>query len=151
MEYVEELYQSPGYIGALAKNISDLINRVSIDHLLFKKDSVPETHRLAGRSSECRNLHLGCDGEIKKCPKCYLAQCKQTVGLLQQRLEWPQEKSTIAFQSELKKKGSLGPFVTDELAYLAKKGIKECWDRLPGFVADCLEYYLFLKWGEGLR
>jgi ferrochelatase len=80
-----------------------------------------------------------CETEITEENKfCYKATCFATTRLLAEKLNIPEEKYTVAFQSRLDKKW-LEPFSDEIVKERAKKGDKKLLAFSPAFVADCLE------------
>jgi len=69
---------------------------------------------------------------------CYKAQCYATTRLISERLNIPESKLTVCFQSRLNKDW-LEPFTDKTLIKLAESGIKKVLVFSPAFVADCLE------------
>lgn len=69
----------------------------------------------------------------------YHCHCVKTARLLQERLGWPDEKLTMAFQSRFGPKEWLQPYADETIRGLPAAGAKNVAMISPGFVADCVE------------
>lgn len=69
---------------------------------------------------------------------CYKAACYATTRMLASKLNIPNEKYTVCFQSRLNKDW-LEPFADKTIIQKAKEGAKKILAFSPAFVADCLE------------
>jgi len=109
------------------------------EHVLFSYHGLPERHvnKVYDDGIPCKDHD--CETEINEENKfCYKATCYATTRLLAERLNIPEEKYTVAFQSRLDKKW-LEPFSDEIVEERAKKGEKKLLAFSPAFVADCLE------------
>lgn len=69
----------------------------------------------------------------------YPEHVKRTMQMLLDRLQWPEGKWTLTFQSLFGKDLWLQPYTDATLVKLAKEGVKRVFVATPGFTADCLE------------
>ncbi|CAM2067174.1 ferrochelatase [Sulfidibacter corallicola] len=70
---------------------------------------------------------------------CYRAQCYHVAREIAQRLEIPEERYFVGFQSRLGRTPWIQPYTDQLLEELPKKGIKRLGVLIPSFTADCLE------------
>jgi ferrochelatase len=69
----------------------------------------------------------------------YHCQCQKTSRLLRERLGWAEERWHTTFQSRFGNEAWLQPYTIEEVARLARSGVKRLAIVAPGFSADCLE------------
>ena len=69
----------------------------------------------------------------------YHCQCQKTSRLVRDRLGWAAERWHTTFQSRFGSDPWLRPYTIEEVARLARSGIKRLAVVAPGFSADCLE------------
>jgi ferrochelatase len=69
----------------------------------------------------------------------YRAQCQTTARLLAGRLEIPDDKLVVSFQSRLGRSPWMRPYTDEVLAAQARGGARRAVILSPGFVFDCLE------------
>lgn len=69
----------------------------------------------------------------------YYSQCLETGRLLRERLELPEEKFMVTFQSRFGPEEWLQPYTDKTVEKLAQDGVKKIAVLNPGFVSDCLE------------
>ncbi|HPQ08409.1 MAG TPA: ferrochelatase [Bacteroidia bacterium] len=70
---------------------------------------------------------------------CYRANCIHTTKLIASKLNLPDNKIIISFQSRLGQSEWLKPYTSDVLKNEAQKGTKNLVIVSPAFVTDCLE------------
>lgn len=113
----------------------------SYDHFLFSYHGLPV--RQLGKVDPSGNLKcpdFGCEGCQKEANSyCYLSQCYATTRAIIKKLNLPEDKCTLCFQSRLGKTPWIQPYTSDTLHDLAKKGKKRLLVFSPAFVADCIE------------
>ena len=113
----------------------------SYDHFLFSYHGLPV--RQLGKvdpSGELKCPDFGCEGCRKETNSyCYLSQCYATTRAIIKKLNLPEDKCTLCFQSRLGKTPWIQPYTSDTLHDLAKKGKKRLLVFSPAFVADCIE------------
>ncbi len=135
---ISQFWDHEGYINAFVErgkqhNIEDY------DHVLFSYHGLPERHVNKVYDDGIPCADHDCETEITEENKfCYKATCFATTRLLAEKLNIPEEKYTVAFQSRLDKKW-LEPFSDEIVKERAKKGDKKILAFSPAFVADCLE------------
>ncbi|AZZ37137.1 ferrochelatase [Bdellovibrio sp. qaytius] len=104
----------------------------------------------------------GCELNQKCCERpdisrCYYAQCQQTVNLIAKKLNLPQDRYTLSFQSKVGPKKWLEPATEKTTEALVKeKSVKSLVVACPAFVTDGLEtleeinmelHHRFQQWG----
>lgn len=113
----------------------------SFDHILFSYHGLPV--RQLGKVDPSGSLNcpeFGCDAcKIETKPYCYLSQCYATTRAIATKLNLPQDKYSVCFQSRLGKTPWIQPYTSDALHDLAKEGKKRLLVFSPAFVADCIE------------
>jgi ferrochelatase len=133
-------YNHPDYIAALAAVSTDAV-KTDFDHLLISFHGVPERQIKKSDPTKCHCLTVKdcCNVPSPAHEFCYRAQCFQTAKLLAKKLNLPDAKWSVAFQSRLGKDPWLQPFTDIELERLAQSGVKKLLIMSPAFVSDCLE------------
>ena len=120
LRFVNRYHDDAGYIGALAKRISDhWMSHGRPDKLVLSFHGVPQ-----------RTLSLG---------DPYHCECLKTARLLAERLQLKDDAWTVTFQSRFGKAQWLQPYTEPTLRELAAKGVKRVDLICPGFTGDCLE------------
>ena len=118
--FVNRYHDDPGYIGALAKKVSDQ----------WAASGHPERLVLSFHGVPKRTLLLG---------DAYHCECMKTARLLGERLGLEQGRLLVTFQSRLGKAEWLQPYTEPTLVALAVQGVKRVDVMCPGFTSDCLE------------
>ena len=120
LRFVNRYHDDPGYIGALAKRITDFwTDRGRPDKLVLSFHGVPK-----------RTLALG---------DPYHCECLKTARLLTEQLRVAADDVVVTFQSRLGRAEWLQPYTEPTLIALAKQGLKRVDVACPGFTSDCLE------------
>lgn len=120
LEVVSSYHRLKAFIDLSAKKIQKTLDSDQPDELLLSFHGIP-TRRVADKKDE------------------YYFQCYETFWLIRERLDFPQEKIHMVFQSRFGSEKWLGP-ATDEFALeLIGKGSKKIACYCPSFVVDCLE------------
>ena len=120
LRFVKHFHDDPGYIGALARRVSDhWMTHGRPDRLVLSFHGLPR-----------RSLALG---------DPYHCECLKTGRLLTERLKLREDNVVVTFQSRFGKAEWLKPYTEATLVELAKKGVGRVDVMCPGFVADCLE------------
>ena len=120
LRFVNHYHDDAGYIGALAKRVTD--------HW--------QTHGRAGK------LVLSFHGVPKRTLLLgdpYHCECLKTARLLSERLGLGADEVQVTFQSRLGRAEWLQPYTEPTLIALAKNGLKRVDLMCPGFTSDCLE------------
>jgi ferrochelatase len=137
VKFVSQYYDHPQFIEAFAAR-GQKYNLADYDHILFSYHGLPE-RQVDKVHSDGRCANHNCEHEITEENKyCYKATCYATTRLLVEKLNIPQGKYTVCFQSRLDKKW-LMPFSDKVVEECARKGMKKILVFSPAFTADCLE------------
>ena len=118
---VPSYYDHPLYIEALAKSIDERYARLDErpQILLTSYHGVPKRYLLEGDPYHC--------------------QCQKTTRLLRERLGWQDREIATTFQSKFGPEEWLQPYTVEEVARLAKSGIRHLAIMAPAFSSDCVE------------
>jgi len=120
LRFVKHYHDDPGYVGALARRVSDhWMTHGRPDRLVLSFHGLPQ-----------RSLTLG---------DPYHCECLKTGRLLAERLKLREESVAVTFQSRFGKAEWLKPYTEPTLVALAKQGVGRVDVFCPGFFADCLE------------
>jgi ferrochelatase len=120
LRFVKHFHDDAGYIGALARRVSDhWMTHGRPDRLVLSFHGLPQ-----------RSLSLG---------DPYHCECLKTGRLLTERLKLREDNVVVTFQSRFGKAEWLKPYTAPTLVALAKEGVGRVDVFCPGFVADCLE------------
>jgi len=133
-------YREEEYLNALAESLKPYLEQ-EYDHLLFSFHGVPERHIRKGDTTRCHCLKVEncCEKDSPAHAFCYSHQCKKTIQLVAEKLDLPEEKYSVSFQSRLGREEWLKPYTAKRLEELPKEGIKKLLVACPAFVSDCLE------------
>ena len=139
IKFVEPYYNDPGYIDALAENMRSYVAG-DYDKILFSYHGVPARHIRKSDTTGCHCLKVSncCEVPSAAHAHCYRHQCFTTTKLVMAKLNIPESKYAISFQSRLGK-GWLEPFTDIRLKELPGEGVKKLLILCPAFVSDCLE------------
>lgn len=138
IKVISQFFNHPGYIDAFVDK-GKKYNPEEYDHVLFSYHGLPE------RQIDKVHPELKCgDCDCHKAYKpeyelCYRNECYETTRLIAGKLNIPQEKYTVAFQSRLGKTPWLTPYSDKVVEDLAKEGKKKILAFSAAFIADCLE------------
>lgn len=134
---ISQYWDHEGYLNAFVNRAAGF-DLDSYDHILFSYHGLPE--RQVDKVYEDRKCsNHSCESEINHENKfCYKATCYATTRAIAERLNIPDEKITVCFQSRLDSKW-LRPFADEVVEERAEKGDKRLLVFSPAFVADCLE------------
>ncbi|NJM24957.1 MAG: ferrochelatase, partial [Bacteroidia bacterium] len=137
MTFISQYYDHPLFIDAFVSrgrkfNINDF------DHVLFSYHGLPERHVDKVYDNGACEDH-NCEHELTEENKyCYKATCYATTRMIAGKLNIPESKYTVCFQSRLDKNW-LEPFSDVVVRQCAEKGMKKLLVFSPAFTADCLE------------
>lgn len=139
-EFIAAFHADDGFLDAFAAVGAPALAAARADHVLFSFHGLPVRQVLKTDQSgtHCYASATCCDN-LAGNPNCYRAQCYATARALARRLELPDEKYTVCFQSRLGRTPWIQPFTDVVLDELAAKGVKRLAVFCPAFVADCLE------------
>jgi ferrochelatase len=118
---VPPYFDDPAYIDALARSFEEQVVSLAWtpDLILASFHGLPESYVAAGDP--------------------YRAHCVETVRLLRLRLNLPEGRLSLVFQSRFGKSEWLKPYAVDSVAAAPSKGVKNLVMIMPGFAADCVE------------
>ncbi|HEY5746400.1 MAG TPA: ferrochelatase [Chryseolinea sp.] len=137
VKFISQYYDHPQFIEAFAAR-GRKYNLADYDHILFSYHGLPE-RQVDKVYDDGHCADHNCENEITEENKyCYKATCYATTRLLVEKLNIPQGKYTVCFQSRLDKKW-LMPFSDKVVEECARKGMKRILVFSPAFTADCLE------------
>jgi len=137
IRFVSQYYDHPAFINAFVAR-GRQYDPGEYDHIIFSYHGLPE--RQVDKVHE-KGTCSDYDCESKITPEnkyCYKATCFATTRLIAEKLNIPQERYTVSFQSRLNNKW-LKPFSDQVVAECGKKGMKKLLVFSPAFTADCLE------------
>jgi ferrochelatase len=114
-------FDDPTYIDAIAATVRERLAGLDFepDALVASFHGMPQRYLDAGDPYHCH--------------------CQKTSRLVRERLNWAAERWHTTFQSRFGNEPWLRPYTIDEVARLAKSGVKRLVVVAPGFSADCLE------------
>ncbi len=140
IEVVPPYYDHPAYIRALVASAAEHLAG-GYDRLLFSFHGIPERHL---RKSDPTGRH--CLARADCCSvgspahrTCYRHHCFRTAEAFVEAAGIPDSKWCVAFQSRLGRAAWLKPYTDEELARLAREGVRRLLVICPAFVTDCLE------------
>lgn len=118
---VPAYYDHPAYIDALAKSVSAAYSAADFkpDVLVTSYHGVPQRYLLEGDPYHCH--------------------CQKTTRLLREALRWEKSDIITTFQSKFGPEEWLQPYTVEEVARLAKSGMKNLAIMAPAFSSDCVE------------
>ena len=120
LRLLNQYYDDPGYIQALAASVKDFQAQYGKpDKLLLSYHGLPQRYADAGDP--------------------YPLQCEATSAALARALELDDGQWAHSYQSRMGREPWLAPATSDSLRRLAKEGCRHVQVICPGFSADCLE------------
>lgn len=120
LRFVAQYHDHPGYIRALADNITAYrAEHGSADKLIFSYHGEPLRYLEEGDPYHC--------------------QCHKTTRLVAQALGLAEDDYLTTFQSRFGREEWLQPYTDETLKSLPDMGVKKVQVICPGFSADCLE------------
>lgn len=133
-------YKDPAYIDCLAATAKPYLKQ-GFDRLLFSFHGIPERHLTKSDPTgcHCMNVKNCCEVPNRAHETCYRHQCFETVKALRAKLDLPEEKVSVSFQSRLGRDPWLKPYTDHVLEELPGQGVKKLLVMCPAFVADNLE------------
>jgi protoporphyrin/coproporphyrin ferrochelatase len=121
LRFVPPYYREPVHIDTLAQSIKahlDTLDWVP-DLILASYHGLPESYVAAGDP--------------------YERHCRETTRLLREKLDLPDDKLRIVFQSRFGRTEWIKPYAQDTVASLPGRGARNLVMVMPGFAADCVE------------
>jgi ferrochelatase len=110
----------PGYIEAQADRFRGAVGYAPTEHLLVSFHGIPSRYDRA-------------EGGL------YRRDCQATYRALLSRLDWPESRATLAFQSRFGPEPWIGPSTAKTLERLGRSGVRSVAVATPGFLTDGLE------------
>ena len=137
LSFVSQYWDHPKYIEAFVER-GNQYNWKDYDHVIFSYHGLPERQvDKVYNDGLCNDRD--CLHEVNDENKyCYKATCYGTTRLIAEKMNIPEEKYTVSFQSRLDNKW-IEPFSDAIVEQKAKEGAKKLLIFSPAFVADCLE------------
>jgi ferrochelatase len=137
IKIVSQFYDHPAYIDSIVER-AKAFKLDDYDHILFSYHGLPERQvDKVYNDGLCEDQP--CETTINENNKyCYKATSYATTRLIAEKLNLPESRYTVCFQSRLDKKW-LTPFSDVIVEEQGKKGAKKLLAFSPAFVADCLE------------
>jgi ferrochelatase len=138
VKIISQFWDNSGYIDSIVDRAKSF-DWKEYDHVLFSYHGLPERQvdKVYDGSDLCSDQP--CETEMNDANKfCYKATSYATTRLIAEKLQIPEDKYTVCFQSRLDKKW-LTPFSDKIVEEWGKKGAKKLLVFSPAFVADCLE------------
>lgn len=141
IETIPPFYDHPGFIEANAAVAAPIIERCDPEKVYFSFHGLPERHvRKSDESGDHCLQKKDCSLSLCEANRhCYRAQCYETARLLADRLNIPEEKRVICFQSRLGRDPWIKPYTDEVTVADAKAGVRKAVMLSPAFVSDCLE------------
>ena len=120
IRFIDEYYQSPGYIHALARSLEGYKSQLDNGtRLLFSFHGIPVAQEAAGDP--------------------YPSRCRETAELVARQLGLGEDQWLTTFQSRFGPAPWVQPYTDETLASLAASGTRHVVVVCPGFATDCLE------------
>lgn len=137
LSVISQYSEHSGFLDAVAAR-GQAHNIAEYEHVIFSYHGLP-TRQLDKVYNDGLCADRDCEHEHNDENNfCYKAACYATTRGIAERLNIPQDKYTVSFQSRLDDKW-IKPFSDVVVADLAKKGVKRLLVFSPAFTADCLE------------
>ncbi|MDC0891270.1 ferrochelatase [Gammaproteobacteria bacterium] len=135
--FISQYYDHPAFIEAWIKTAQNY-DIEEYDKILFSYHGLPKSQvNKVYKDMQCDGKN--CEHEINDDNHyCYKATVYETSKLIADRLNIPQDKYEVSFQSRLTNNW-LEPFSDEVLKSYPAKGIKKVLVFSPAFTADCLE------------
>lgn len=131
-------FNEEAYLNAVSDVASQHLSEK--DHLVFSFHGIPVKQCSKPVSNiECKYNNSCCMQEITKSDKCYRAHCYWTAKNVAAKLELPEDRWSLAFQSRLGRAEWLEPQTIKYIEEVYKRGHKNLAVICPSFVVDCLE------------
>lgn len=141
MDILPVFYNNHDYIEVMSNQIKTHLDNFDYDHILFSYHGIPERHIFKSDTtqSHCKIDGSCCNTKSEAHKTCYRHQCFETTKAIVKKIGIKETVYSNSFQSRLLKDPWLKPYTDQELALLAKKGVKKIAVITPAFVSDCLE------------
>lgn len=124
----------------LFANNARAFDPAAYDHIVFSYHGLPQRQlRKADAFNHCLQSADCCKNLTPVNQYCYSAQCYATTQAIAAKLDIPESKYTVSFQSRLGRDPWTQPYTVQIIEALAKAGQKRVLVFCPAFTADCLE------------
>lgn len=154
ISFINSFHDDELMIRAFAENAKKYLPE-TYDHILFSFHGLPQRQLIKSDHTHSYCLKVtGCCQTLTEANKfCYSAQSHHTARLIAEKLDIPEEKYSICFQSRLGSDPWVQPYTSEVVAQLAKQGKKRLLVFCPAFVADCLEtiYEVTVEYGDEFK
>ncbi len=139
LKIISSFHLRPEMIEVFAANARKY-NLAEYDHFLFSFHGLPQRQLIKTNiNNHCYSTPDCCKNLCEKNHSCYGAQSYETAKAIANKLDIPDSKYSVSFQSRLGKDPWTQPYTVKKLPELAGKGIKKVLVFCPAFTADCLE------------
>jgi len=143
LRVIPPFYNHPGFRDCLEQTMRENLGDPDrFDFFLMSFHGLPERHITKSDLSQgkhCLRAESCCDRIETVNQNCYRAQSFASARDLARRLNIPEEKYSVAFQSRLGRTPWIKPYTDELLTNLPKRGVKRLAVLIPSFTADCLE------------
>jgi ferrochelatase len=136
---LRDFFAEPEFIDSHVEQVTAEIRNFRPDHLLFSFHGLPEHHLSKLYPEHCHRQETCCESFGEHNRFCYRAQCFVTASAIRAKLDFPQEKTSVGFQSRLGRRPWIKPYTDHLVTELAGAGARRILVSSPSFVADCLE------------
>lgn len=120
LRFVNHYHDNEAYVDALVESIRMAWReKGEPDRLLFSFHGIPKRYFMAGDPYHCH--------------------CHKTARMVVQRLELPEDRWLVSFQSRVGRDEWLQPYTDETLKLWGADGVENVHVIAPGFSADCLE------------
>ncbi|MEE9371821.1 MAG: ferrochelatase [Saprospiraceae bacterium] len=137
LRFINSYYDQPSMISLFADKAKKY-NLEDYDHFIFSFHGVPKRY-LKKENNYCQCDDNCCMTISNKNRFCYSAQCHSTAFAIAKKLNIPNEKYTISFQSRFGPEEWIQPYTDVVMFDQLENGNKSILVFSPAFVADCLE------------
>ena len=147
VKIIDKFYQDENFIDACVEVAQKYLSSSPLshgrgaggeEHFLFSYHGLPERQITKVYPDHCKINADCCSVITNKNHHCYRAACYETTRSIAKKLNIPEDKYTVSFQSRLDDKW-LKPYSDKVIEDKAKQGVKKMLVFSPAFVADCLE------------
>jgi protoporphyrin/coproporphyrin ferrochelatase len=138
LRIISQYYDHEAFIDCIV-NRGKVYDLKQYDHILFSYHGLPERQvdKVYNDGYLCKDHD--CEETLNESNYyCYKAACYQTTKAIVDKLQIPEDRYTVSFQSRLSSKW-LTPFSDIVIEEQAQKGAKKLLVFSPAFTADCLE------------
>jgi ferrochelatase len=141
VEFIKDFYREEPYLEAVAKVSRKYLENEKYEMAVFSFHGVPErqvkkTDKTGSYCLQAKDCSLSI---VEANADCYRAQCYYTARKVAEKLQIPEDKYRVAFQSRLGRTPWIKPYSDELYRELPKQGINKAVVLCPSFVADCLE------------